>query len=63
MAKQLWLNRDEAELLVDVLEDNYRTGKFEPAGVGADFANELREQFGMVEQPKMEYKSEAKVNG
>ena len=53
MARQIWITRDEAELLVDVLEDNYKTGKFEQAGVGADFASEVRRLFGMVEQPDL----------
>lgn len=61
MAKQIWLNRDEAELLVDLLEDNYKTGKLEPSGVGADLANDIRQLFGMSEQPKLERTLEDKA--
>ena len=60
MAKNIMLNRDEGELLVDVLEDNYRTGKFENAGIGADLASQIREIFGMVEQPELIYRELAK---
>lgn len=59
MAKQITLTRQEAELLVDVLEDNFKTGKFEQAGIGADVAYELRELFGMPEAQNLEYKSDA----
>lgn len=55
MARQIWLIRDEAELLVDMLEDNYKTAKYYNAGMGADLAAEIREFFGMIEQPPMEY--------
>ena len=48
MAKALFINRTEAELLVDVLEDNYKTAKHKPHGVGADLANEVRDLFGML---------------
>ena len=58
MAKSVVLTRDEAELVVDVLEDNYRTGKYEQAGIGADLAAQVREIFGMSEQPPMEYKQD-----
>ena len=53
MAKDVMLTRDEAELLVDLLEDNYKYGKREPSGVGADLAVQIREIFGMGEQPKI----------
>ena len=56
MSKQVWLTRDEAELLVDLLEDNYRNAKISPYGVGADLAVEIREIFGMVKQPNMKCK-------
>lgn len=51
MAREITISRDEAELLVDVLEHNYKTGRFYPAGVGADLAAKLRDKFGMSEQP------------
>lgn len=54
MAKQMWLTRDEAELMVDLLEDNFKTGRFDPAGVGADLADEIREAFGMLPYPAAE---------
>lgn len=54
---QIYLTRDDAELLVDILEDNYETGKLEPAARGADLALEIRRIFGMVEQPELKYKS------
>ena len=57
MAKKLNLNRDEAHLLVDLLEENYETAKYEHAGTGADLAAEIRELFGMIRQPELKYKS------
>lgn len=53
MAKNIMLTRDEAELLVDLLEDNYCNGNFQPVGVGADLSTEIREKFGMNEQPPL----------
>ena len=58
MAKALFINRTEAELLVDVLEDNYKTAKHKPHGVGADLANEVRDLFGMIDQPMLHKESD-----
>ena len=55
MQAQIWLNRDRAELLVDLLEDNFRMGGKVGAGDGADFAVYIREIFGMGKQPEMIY--------
>jgi len=54
MQREIFLSRDEAELLVDLLENNFITGLFEPSGVGADLAVNLRKDFGMMPQPKLE---------
>ena len=53
MQAHIWLNRDRAELLVSLLEDNFRRGGKVGAGDGADLAVHIREVFGMGEQPKM----------
>lgn len=55
MARSVVLTRDEAELIVDVLEHNYETGGFGQAGLGADVAREIREIFGMGKQPMLVY--------
>lgn len=48
------MTRDEAELVVDLLEDNYKLGSKGPhhslSGVGADLAAQIREVFGMIPQ-------------
>ena len=54
MQRKIFLSRDEAELLVDLLENNFITGLFEPSGVGADLAKGIREDFGMDEQPNLD---------
>ena len=59
MAKQLWINRQEAELCVDLLEENYEKAGHD-AGIGADYASELREAFGMGEQPPLTHGSKNK---
>lgn len=56
MARQIWLTRDEAELLVDLLEFNYRTDLFSHSGMGADLASQIRALFGMGEQPELKFK-------
>ena len=65
MARPILLSRDEAELIVEVLEHNYETGEFGQVGLqvglqvgsGADVARELREIWGMAKQPILIYKS------
>lgn len=48
MAQDISLLRDEAELLIDLLEENYCTVKYPVhAGIGLDLATQLRELFGM----------------
>jgi len=54
MGREIRISRDEAELLVDLLANNYITGLFEPSGVGADLAVNLRADFGMDGQPDLE---------
>jgi hypothetical protein len=49
------ITRTQAELLVTLLEDNYKSGMYEPSGEGADLAAFLREEFGMCPQPEMVY--------
>ena len=49
------ISREQAELLVELLENNFTRVQcdepsIEPSGVGADFAVYLRKQFGMGEQ-------------
>ena len=53
MARQIWVNRQEAEALVTLLEHEYRAGR--QPGRLADYAAELREAFGMTEQPSMTF--------
>lgn len=54
MARNIMINRDEAELLVDLLENNYTDeDPIQPSGTGADLAVEIRELFGMAEQPEL----------
>lgn len=48
MAKNLWLTRDDGELLVEVLEAHFVATK---NGVCADLAMQIRELFGMCAQP------------
>lgn len=56
MARNICLTSDEAVLVVDLLEDNYRLGAsgkhYADSGVGADLAAEIRQIFGMLPQPK-----------
>lgn len=54
MAKELWMSRQEAELIVDLLEENFKNAGSD-SEIGADYASELREIFGMVDQPEMVY--------
>ena len=54
MQREIFISRDEADLLVDLLENNFITGLFEPSGAGADLAKSIREDFGMSPQPKLE---------
>ena len=59
-AHEFWVSRDLAELMVDLLEDNYKTGKYvHTAGEGADFAVELREKFGMPKQSTLKFREDA----
>jgi hypothetical protein len=45
--KKVEMLRDEAELVVEILEDNYNTRKFDPANRGLDVAARIRDAFGM----------------
>ena len=49
------IDRDLAEFLVDLIEHNYTDTKdlIPHSGTGADFASELRDAFGMMEQPDL----------
>ena len=58
MAKSVMLTRDEGGLLVDMLEHNYKTGVIDINGIGANLAAEIREIFGMDEQPDIKFASE-----
>ena len=54
MARKVTITRDQAELLVNLLEKNYSNkDPLQPSGVGADFAEGIRAMFGMVEQPRL----------
>ncbi len=55
-AHEILINREEAELLVDLLEYNYQTGKFYHAGEGIELAEIIRKKFGMCKQPELIYK-------
>jgi len=50
-AHQVWITRDQAELVVDLVEAYY-DGKevITDGGTGLDFTDELREKFGMIER-------------
>lgn len=64
MAANILINRDEGELLVDLLEHNYQTGKFNnAAGRGCDLAADIRELFGMDKQPKLIFEELKDENG
>jgi hypothetical protein len=53
MTRTIEISRDQGELLVDLLERNYRRGEVQPTGVGADLAVDIRERFGMPPQPEI----------
>ena len=55
MVQKITITRDEAELLVDLLEDNYRAARYSHAGQGADLAVQIRELFGMGPQTDLVY--------
>ncbi len=62
MAKDITLNRDDAELLVDLLENNYESlSPVGNAGLGTDLASDIRELFGMCEQPDLKFKRGSKA--
>jgi hypothetical protein len=52
---KFFIDRDLAEFLVDLIEYNYTHTKdlIPHSGTGADFASELRDAFGMMEQPDL----------
>lgn len=57
MAIEIIMMRDEAELVVTLLEDNYNSGKYPVhAGQGFDLAGQIRELLGMPEYNGKEQK-------
>lgn len=54
MAKQIWINRDEGETLVDLLEHEFRAGRL--PGRMADLAMKVRGALGMAEQPPIHHR-------
>lgn len=57
MSREITINSDDAELLIDLLENNYQSkDPLGNAGVGADLASEIRDLFRMVKQPDLKFK-------
>jgi hypothetical protein len=57
-ARQFLISRDQAELLVELIEWNWASARFvDTAGDAMELAVELREEFGMGQQPAIEYGS------
>ena len=60
---KFFIDRDLAEFLVGLIEHNYTNTKdlIPHSGTGADFASELRDAFGMMEQPDLSALRTAKL--
>lgn len=55
---EFFISREQAELLVDLIEWNWASARFaDTAGDAMELAVELREKFGMAKQPDIKYGS------
>lgn len=56
MAKSVFMTSDEACVVVRLLEEAFERGETEVCGTLSDLAGEIRDIFGMVDQPTLVWK-------